>query len=288
MYNEASLGIHRIKVLILVKTYPVLSQTYGELVCTAGLTSTGKWIRLYPLPFRLLSNDKQFSKYQWIEVDVQRKEDDFRPESYRIVNTETIVLLNTIDTAHLWRERKKFLYKHLSVHCNISQLIESAQKENSLSLAFFKPKKILDFVIENSEKDWAIDRMESSYNAIHQRSLFDSEEEKERRRTFEIVKKIPYKFSYRFIDENDTECKLMIEDWELGQLYWNYVTKRKESEKVALAKIRNKYYTDFLKTDTHFFLGTTKKYHGWANNPFIIIGVFYPPKENQIELDFFD
>jgi len=30
----------------------------------------------------------------------------------------------------------------------------------------------------------------------------------------------------------------------------------------------------FLKTDLHFFLGTTKEFHSWAANPFLIIGVF--------------
>lgn len=286
MYNQASLSIHRVKVLILVKTYPVLSKKYGELVCTAGLTSEGNWIRLYPLPFRLLCTDKQFKKYQWIEVDVQRKENDPRPESHRIVNVDTIKLLEKIDTSYDWRKRKEFIFKFLTIHTNISELISSANKDNTLSLALFKPKKIIDFIIEESEREWDIERQDQCYNALQQASLFDSEEEQERRQTFEIAKKIPYKFSYRFVDENDTECKLMIEDWELGQLYWNYVQYKGQPEDFALTKIKEKYFCKFLTLDTHFFLGTTKKYHGWAHNPFIIIGVFYPPKVNQSEFDF--
>jgi len=40
------------RVLILVKSYPEISKTYAETVCTAGITEDGKWIRIYPLPYR--------------------------------------------------------------------------------------------------------------------------------------------------------------------------------------------------------------------------------------------
>jgi hypothetical protein len=37
-----------------------------------------------------------------------------------------------------------------------------------------------------------------------------------------VVKKLPYKFSYRFFSEGDKEPrKMMIEDWEIGALFWN-------------------------------------------------------------------
>jgi hypothetical protein len=39
-----------------------------------------------------------------------------------------------------------------------------------------------------------------------------------------------------------------------------------------------------LKTDLHFFLGTTKEFHSWATNPFLIIGVFPIPHEKQLGL----
>lgn len=58
-----------LRVLITVKTYPIPSSKYDELVCTAGVTETGDFVRLYPINFRDLPYDKQFTKYQWIEVD---------------------------------------------------------------------------------------------------------------------------------------------------------------------------------------------------------------------------
>lgn len=32
------------RILITVKTYPTLSRTYGETVCTAGVREDGSWI----------------------------------------------------------------------------------------------------------------------------------------------------------------------------------------------------------------------------------------------------
>lgn len=39
----------KLKVLITVKTYPIPSKRYDELVCTAGVTERGDFIRLYPI-----------------------------------------------------------------------------------------------------------------------------------------------------------------------------------------------------------------------------------------------
>ena len=70
------------KVLISVKTYPILSTKYSELVCTAGFKEDGTWIRIYPLPFRALDRKQQYQKWQWIELDLERNTSDSRIESY--------------------------------------------------------------------------------------------------------------------------------------------------------------------------------------------------------------
>ena len=36
-----------------------------------------------------------------------------------------------------------------------------------------------------------------------------------------LIPKLPYKFYYRFKDDSGKSSRLMIEDWEIGQLYWN-------------------------------------------------------------------
>jgi len=51
------------RVLITVKTYPLPSRSYTELVCTAGLLDGEKWIRMYPIPYRFLQDQQQYPKY---------------------------------------------------------------------------------------------------------------------------------------------------------------------------------------------------------------------------------
>lgn len=82
------------KILITVMTYPHPSRGYQELVCTAGINEQGEWIRLYPIDYRYRPRDKQFRKYQWINVEVERTGhgNDNRPES-RHPNLEIIEIL---------------------------------------------------------------------------------------------------------------------------------------------------------------------------------------------------
>jgi len=69
----------------------------------------------------------------------------------------------------------------------------------------------------------------------------------------------------------------MIEDWEVGALYWNCLQRHGGDEKKALEDVRRKYFNDFAETkDLYFFLGTTKKHHFRSRNPFMIIGTFHP------------
>lgn len=114
-----------------------------------------------------------------------------------------------------------------------------------------------------------------------QRDLFDEEEW---RKTFRVVDKLPFSFSYRFRDASGKPSELQILDWEIGALYWNCFQSAHGDVRVALAKVRAKYYDEFRKTDLHFFLGTTQRWHGVSANPFVIVGVFPIPHEPQLEL----
>jgi hypothetical protein len=60
--------IPKARVLITVKTYPLPSGKYEELVCTAGVLEDGKWIRIYPIPFRSLPYQEQYKKYHWLSL----------------------------------------------------------------------------------------------------------------------------------------------------------------------------------------------------------------------------
>jgi len=130
------------------------------------------------------------------------------------------------------------------------------------------------------EREWNAAKVEEMRSKAAQGDLFAEEW----RKTFTVIPKLPYNFSYRFTDEDGRESKLQILDWEIGALYWNCYRRHGNNETVALEKVRSKYADGFMKTDLHFFLGTTQQYHFIAPNPWVIIGVFPIPKELQRSL----
>jgi hypothetical protein len=270
-------SINNAKVLITVKTYPLPSNKYEELVCTAGVLEDGKWIRIYPIPFRSLPQEKKFEKYEWIQLDLVRNTSDFRPESYKPKSdASNIKILCKIGTDHEWAERKIYILKE--VFTSFDNLISLAKGETIKSLATFQPREIVDFIIEEDTRTWK-EQWVANYE---QYALFeiDSKGEGVLRK---IVDKLPYKYSYRFLCEGEIKPRtLMIEDWEIGALYWNCLKQADGDETEANKLVRKKYFEEFLnKKDIHLFVGTTKQYHNVAPNPFVIIGVFYPPTKKD-------
>lgn len=271
--------MERKRVFIVVKTYPTISKKYAELVCTAGVLEDGSWIRLYPMPFRKLDIDQKYKKYSWIEIDVERNTSDFRAETYRPCNLGTVTVEEEQKQGRKapWTLRRSIIFKNKKIYTNLEELIKEARTDKT-SLAVFKPNKILGFTWEETERDWDKDKLKLLEAESRQLSLFQTLEELERE--FQVVKKVPYKFSYRFQDDSGKISKMMIEDWEIGMLFFNCLKRADNNENEAILKVKDKYFTEFLNRDLYFFLGTTKEFHNVAPNPFIIVGLFYPPKES--------
>ncbi len=275
--------IKREKILITVKTYPTLSKKYGETVCTAGIRPDGSWIRLYPVPFRRLRDEEQYKKYDWVECDVMPSRHDRRPESFNPVDTAQLVPVGHVGTEHGWAERRRLLIQPGQVYTNLRVLLDAA-KTNEKSLATFKPTKILKFSIEEEEEpNWNPNKLKAMREANQQLGLFEDEAW---RKTFAVIPKLPYSFSYRFEDDTGRQSELQILDWEIGALYDHCLQLCNGDKQCALEKVRQKYWDNFLQTDLHFFLGTTYEYHQRAPNPWVIIGVMPIPHERQMGLGF--
>lgn len=247
------------KVLIAVKTYPSLSSKYDELVCTAGFLENGSWIRIFPIPFRKLEYDKRYSKYDWVEIDLKKNSGDFRPESYKPRSIENAFnVVGHIETRNNWQQRKDIVLK--KVYTNLTQLKAEAKDKNiATSLATFKPTEILDFTIEEVERQWDKNKLDTLKAKAQQLHLFQHSEN-----PFEVVNKLPFKFSYKFKDVEGTVSKLMIEDWEIGALYWKMLAKYDghDQETKACDDVRKKYWDDFILTkDLYLFLGTVYESH---------------------------
>jgi hypothetical protein len=95
-------------VLITVRTYPSPAKKSAEASCTGGITADGEWTRLYPVPYRLMDDERRFSKWQWINVSVLKAASDPRPESFK-VNIDSIEVGAAVGTQDRWRERRELI-----------------------------------------------------------------------------------------------------------------------------------------------------------------------------------
>ncbi len=272
--------IENAKVLITVKAYPLPASKYGELVCTAGVLENGKWIRIYPVPFRLLPKGKQFKKYDWIRLDLKKRDvkKDFRPESYNPTsNAEHIVIQSSLGTKNKWAERKEYVLKEVFV--SMKELINLARGEQKKSLGVLKPREIVNFKIKADTREWK-SQWRGFYNQFSMFNLDDKGEPLLRKK----LRKLPYQYSYEFLSEGDSRPRrYMIEDWEIEALYFNCLKETEGDEIEANNLVRKKYFEEFVeKRDLYLFMGTTYQHHLLNRpNPFVIIGVFYPPKEKD-------
>lgn len=268
------------RVLITVKTYPTLSRKYGETVCTAGVREDGTWVRIYPVPFRRLDQREQYRKFDWLNCNLQRNTSDPRPETHRVLDEQEFTPVGHINTSKNWAERRKLLLETAQVYDSLDKLIAGA-KSNSLSLAVFRPTRVLDFLWEEEDREWDQNKLREMRAKSQQMELFSDNSWRE---TFQVIPKLPFSFSYKFEDSVGRKSELQILDWEIGALYWNCVRAAEGNDSIALKKVRQKYFDQFLRTDLHFFLGTTQQWHNIAPNPWVIIGVFPIPHQSQLGL----
>lgn len=250
------------RVYIMVKTYPTPSKGYVETVCTAGITDTGEWIRLYPISYRYLEDEQKYSKYSWIEIAVRKNSSDRRIESYQPV-MESIKILDKPKSKELqWREALSIVRPIANKSlCEIKKL----QENKNRSLGIFKPYKVTDFYFEKEENaSWTNEQAQ-----YIQQTLLGPE--------IKELERIPYSFHYKFLCDHEgcTGHDLTIIDWEIYQAYrsWRH---RYSNENILLAKIKQKWFEELLgeDRDSFFIVGN----HNRWQSSFMVLSVFWPPK----------
>jgi hypothetical protein len=256
--------IERITMLVTAKTYPTISSRYNETVCTAGITTDGLFRRIYPICYRSLPKSEKFCKYQWISCDAIRDTRDPRDESYKLIGK--IKPLDVITTRQEWRQRRKLMLPN--VQSNMQQIIKAAyDTKRWKSLFMFKPAKIIKFNVIDCSSSEKINRKKEIL--LHSLNIGES-----------LVEDIPYKFSYTFIDSFGKISTLQLLDWEIYQLTRKLIRVHKNNFSAIGSALKNKYFDDIAcKRDVYFFLGSNRYWHiRKSKNPFMIIGLFYPPK----------
>ena len=115
----------RMRVLVLVKAAPVLTQHLDETMCVAGARLDGdqpEWVRLHPVPFRDLEDDSKFVKYQVVNLDAYRPSTDRRPESWS-PRRASIVLGERLGSGDGWAQRSEVIRRLPEHHmCDLVRL----------------------------------------------------------------------------------------------------------------------------------------------------------------------
>jgi len=248
------------KVLITARTYPTPARKGVEVSCTGAISDSGEWIRLFPIPYRFLSMDKRFRKYQWIEVRARRAQSDPRPESYEVDIDSIRVLSEPLSTGSKWEARKKLI---MPLQANsLCELQRQRNQNGNPTLGFFKPKTIERLIIEKDNPDWS----DADVARLNQYSLFANAPKIQ-------LEKIPFKFLYRFYCD-DAGCnghRLSSTDWEMAQAYRRW--RESYGDDHWETAFRNRFEYEMIdKNDTHFFVGTVRIHPA----SWIIVGLFYP------------
>jgi hypothetical protein len=257
------------RILILCKTYPSPSARHTETSCVAGIAEDGAVLRIYPVPFRLIDEDRQFKKWQWIAARVQRASDDRRRESHRIF-VDTIEIGPTLSTEKAWESRRFWLQK-IPTFDDFESLEASRQQEDGPTLALLRPHSVARLeVTPVGNPEWTPEEVQKLTRAQQQGVLFNDVD-----RDIRLLRKLPFDFHYVYTcvgRDGAKEFRHKIVDWEAGALYWNvYGSYGADWE----APFRAKLERELPARDLMFLMGTIHRFP----DQWLIVSLIYPPRQ---------
>lgn len=257
-----------LRVMVLVKAAPNLTDNLEEEVCVAAMTldDSPRWVRLHPVPFRDLAGNERFKKYQEIGVRVIRPKRDHRAESYVPIRG-SITLGAVIDTRAAWSERKRRVA--LLGNQTMCGLIESNRAGTGAraSLGVVRPAAppTLSIVERDVEQVREIERRAAAAGA--QPSLFDDREAPKT-----PLQAVPWRFKYEYtcLAPRCNGHSQTIVDWEAVAL-WRRIQHRSDWREVMEQRFVGEMWAS--DRDSVLFVGNQAKHPA----SFLVVGVFWPP-----------
>lgn len=265
-----------VSVLVTVKAAPQPSTKYRDTVCVAGLylpaVGVPELIRLYPVPFRYLTEEQQFAKYEIRRFTIAMNPKDNRPESRRVEFGNSVELVKTLPK---WKARAEIVEQvEPRSMCEIQRSANEGRTGPSLGVV--RPSEITGIKITPTPPLDAGDRQRRERLAAQgELNLFDEA----KRRVSKALELPPFRAHLRYRC-TDSGCKghtQGILDWELTELQ-----RRRRREGVS---------DEQLKTDItrNFFENATmpdrdpRLYVGNQANParrrtFSVLGIYNPKR----------
>ena len=133
------------KITVVTKAYPEYSSRHGSVACTAGITTDGEWIRLYPIDMRYFVGNDKISKFDIIEIECKKDRDKLsRKESYKVRPDSIRIIDKSLTKPKAdWKKRNKIL---LSQKISSLDTLQQRYAEDKTSLGLLKPKKVIDLI----------------------------------------------------------------------------------------------------------------------------------------------
>jgi hypothetical protein len=272
--------VRRARILIRCKTYPSPSAKHAETSCVAGVDTEGNFIRLFPVPFRLVADEQQFKKWQWIEARIEPAKADYRNESHKIWVDTIKCDPAPLSTSGDWRLRRQIIDR-LPIFNSFTEL-DLARVSKGTTLGLLRPSRIIGLEITASANpDWTDEERRKLLQLQHQGNLFEETDA----RSVKTLRKVPFDFHYRYEcagPSGSVEIRHKISDWEAAALFWKL--KRTYGENWR-EPFRQKIGVDLPSRDLIFLMGTVHRFP----DQWLIVSLIYPPRprgEREPELPF--
>jgi len=261
------LNYERTKILIWGKTYPELSRKYKETVCTGGVLEDGSPVRLYPVPLRYLGTDKQYKKYDWVELAIARSPIDTRPESFKVRTDHMKFLGNCEPGGDGWPSRKDFMFRNTEWQYANVDALKAAHKESGRSLGIIRPGQIDEVRFVKKPAEDAREFAKKLGDILAQGELFGSRPKELQYLLYDL--KLLWRCNERCSVCTKGPHDMKVLDWEPLELARN--------KGFPAAKQKLEEITDLDKKDFHLFMGNFAQHP----NNFGIVGLWYPKKASM-------
>lgn len=262
------------RILILCKTYPSPSAKHAETSCVAGMEDDGSLVRLYPVPFRLIGDDKQFKKWQWVTVRIEKAKQDHRPESHKIFVDTINCDARPLPTDDNWRARRECIDK-IPVFRDFAEL-DAARKNQGITLGLIRPSRVLGVDVTPAERpEWTEKEKAKLIKMQQQGDLFDDTDAP----SITTLRKLPFDFHYRYacdVGGETREYRHKIVDWEAGALFWNVL---QPDRSTWLDRFKAKFEGYLPGRDLMFLMGTIHRFP----DQWLIVSLIYPPKQRPAQ-----